>query len=174
MPPASVPSGCCSLIVCTGSLILAKDKSVIYESLIPAETFAAIERVMTSYADIEDYSKSDGNPRHHYYATFPSQKRALQVREELLQKFSGQLSVFVNGPHINIGNSGTGKAEGVALVLKHFSLPSDSAAVIGDDYNDLEMILAHNGWAVESGRPDIVSRAPHVCKNVGDLIDSLL
>ena len=162
------------LIVCTGSLILAKDKSVIYESLIPAETFAAIERVMTSYADIEDYSKSDGNPRHHYYATFPSQKRALQVREELLQKFSGQLSVFVNGPHINIGNSGTGKAEGVALVLKHFSLPSDSAAVIGDDYNDLEMILAHNGWAVESGRPDIVSRAPHVCKNVGDLIDSLL
>lgn len=162
------------LIVYTGSLILARDKSIIYESLIPAETFAAIERVMASYADIEDYSKSDGNPRHHYYATFPSQKRALQVREELLKKFSGQLSVFVNGPHINIGNSGTGKAEGVALVLKHFSLPSDSAAVVGDDYNNLEMIFAHNGWAVESGRPDIVSRAPHVCKNVGDLIDSLL
>lgn len=162
------------LIVCTGSLILAKDKSVLYESLIPAELFAAIEHAMASYADIEGFSKSDGNPRHHYYATFPSPKRALQVRKELLDKFGDRLCIFVNGPHINIGNRGTGKAEGVALVLQHFSLPEDSAAVVGDDYNDLDMILAHNGWAVESGRSDIVSRAPHTCKSVGDLIDSLL
>ena len=162
------------LIVCTGSLILGADKRVLYESLIPAKTFAAIERTMAQYADIVCYSESDGTPRHHYYATFPSQERALQVQQELRGKFGELLSIFVNGPHINIGNRGTGKAEGVSQILRHFALPADSAAVVGDDYNDLDMLLAHNGWAVESGRKEVVARAPHTCKSVGDLIESLL
>ena len=162
------------LIVCTGSLILGPDKQVLYESLIPAQTFAAVEHVMAQYEDIIDYNKSNGQPRHHYYATFPNQERALAVREALLQQFGDKLSVFVNGPHINIGNRGTGKAEGVSLVLQHFRLPKDSAAVVGDDYNDLDMILAHNGWAVESGCKEVVARAPHICKSVGDLMDTLL
>lgn len=162
------------LIVCTGSLILGANKRVLYESRIPAKTFAAIEQTMAQYADIVDYSKSDGTPRHHYYATFPNQARALAVRNELLPLFGDSVSIFVNGPHINIGNRGTGKAEGVSLVLQHFALPADSAAVVGDDYNDLDMIFAHNGWAVENGRKEVVAQAPHTCKSVGDLIESLL
>ena len=62
----------------------------------------------------------------------------------------------------------------MSLALQHFGLPADSAAVVGDDYNDLDMILAHNGWAVESGRQEVVAQAPHTCKSVGDLIESLL
>ena len=162
------------LIVCTGSLILGADKRVLYESLIPAKMFAEIEHAMAQYADIVDYSKSDGRPRHHYYATFPSQARALQVQKELQSAFKDRLSIFVNGPHINIGNVGTGKAQGVSLVLRHFALPADSAAVVGDDFNDLDMILAHNGWAVESGRKEVVAQAAHTCKSVGDLIETLL
>ncbi len=162
------------LIVCTGSLILGPDKHILYESLIPAKTFAEIEHAMALYPDVVDYNKSSGTPRHHYYATFPSQKRALQVQKELLKQFGDTLSIFVNGPHINIGNCGTGKAQGVLLVLQQFALPADSVAVVGDDFNDLEMILAHDGWAVESGRKDVVAQSPHTCKSVGDLIDSLL
>ena len=162
------------LIVCNGSLIVSADKTIIFESLIPAETFTAIENVMAGYEDIIGFSKSDGRPRHHYYAEFPDFERALQVREDLLPVFGNAVSIFVNGPHINIGNLSTGKAQGVAWILRHFSLPDDSAAVVGDDFNDMDMILAHNGWAVESGKPQVVSRAPHTCKSVGDLIRSLL
>lgn len=162
------------LILYNGSLILAPDKSVIYESLIPAQTFAAIENKMSQYDDIEYYSESDGKPRHHYYATFSGQERALQVKADLDPVFGSKVSIFVNGPHINIGNKGTGKAQSVEIILKHFSLPADAAAAVGDDYNDLEMILAHNGWAVESGRPEVIEKAPHRCKSVGDLIYKLL
>ena len=95
-------------------------------------------------------------------------------RRELLPEFGDKVSIFVNGPHINIGNKGTGKAEGVSFVLRHFSLPADAAAVVGDDYNDLDMILAHQGWAVASGKPDVVKKAPHTCESVGSLIRSLL
>lgn len=162
------------LIVCNGSLILSPEKEILYESLIPAETFAALERAMARYADIVYYDVGGGQPRHHYYATFPSAERALQVRAELLPQFGSQVSIFVNGPHINIGNRGTGKAEGVSLILRHFSLPADAAAVVGDDYNDLEMIRAHQGWAVTSGKPAVVREAPHTCRSVGDLIGQLL
>ena len=162
------------LIVCNGSLIVSKDKDVLFESLIPADIFARLENAMAKYDDIKSYSKSDGQPRHHYYAEFPSAERALQVREELMPEFGDTVSIFVNGPHINIGNLGTGKAQGVSFVLDYFSLPPDSAAAVGDDYNDLDMILAHGGWAVESGKPAVVAKAPHTCESVGALIDSLL
>lgn len=162
------------LIVYNGSLVLSEDKTVLLESLIPAETFAAVENAMAGYKDVVSFSVSDGKPRHHYYAEFPTPERALQVRDELIPEFADRLNIFVNGPHINIGNIGTGKAEGVAFILRHFSLPEDSAAVVGDDYNDLDMILAHNGWAVESGKREVVMKAPHICKSVGDLIRSLL
>ena len=162
------------LIVYNGSLIISEDKSVLFESFIPAETIAALEKAMACYKDIEYYQKNDGTPKHHYYATMPNTERALEVREDLLPLFGGIVNIFVNGPHINIGNIGTGKSEGVSIILKHFSLPEDSAAVVGDDYNDLNMILAHNGWAVDSGKPDVIKKAPHLCKSVGDLIKSLL
>ena len=162
------------LIVCNGSLIVAEDRTVLYESLIPSSVIAALERAMASYPDIVHYQKDDGTPQPHYYCLFPSNEKALRVREELLPEFGSLVNIFVNGAFINIGNAGTGKAEGVSIILKHFGLPEDSAAVVGDDYNDLDMILAHRGWAVETGQPDVVSRAPHTCRTVGDLIDSLL
>lgn len=162
------------LILCNGSLILSAEKSVLFESIIPAETFAALETAMAGYEDIVFFQKSDGTPQCHYYATFQSAERALQVREALLPAFGDKVSIFVNGPHINIGNRGTGKAEGVAFILRHFALPADSAAVVGDDYNDLEMILAHDGWAVDSGKPEVIQKAPHLCGSVGELIRALL
>lgn len=162
------------LIVCNGSLIVSADRTVLFESLIPPETFAAVEAGMASYGDVLHFSKSDGKPRRHYYAEFPSPERALQVKDELVPEFADRLNIFVNGPHINIGNIGTGKAQGVSFILRHFALPADAAAVVGDDYNDLDMILAHEGWAMRSGKPDVVKKAPHTCKSVGHLIRSLL
>ena len=44
----------------------------------------------------------------------------------------------------------------------------------GDSYNDLDMILTNQGWAVDSGKPDVVRDAPHVCRSVGDLIRTLM
>lgn len=162
------------LIVCNGSVILSADRTILFESRIPAATFAALEAAMAGFEDILFYSKSDGRAQHHYYAEFPTAERALQVREALLPQFGSDVSIFVNGPHINIGNRGTGKTQGVSWILRHFALPADSAAVVGDDYNDLDMILDHSGWAVESGKPAVVSRAMHTCKSVGALIGQLM
>ena len=162
------------LILCNGSLIVSAERDVLFESRIPAGTFAALEQALRRFPDLCFCSESDGTPQRHLYATFPDTERALEVRAALLPVFGDRVSIFVNGPHINIGNRGTGKAEGVSWILRHFGLPADGAAAVGDDYNDLEMILAHHGWAVGSGKPDVVKQAPHVCESVGDLIRTLL
>ncbi|MBR4766259.1 MAG: HAD family phosphatase [Clostridia bacterium] len=162
------------LIIYNGSMISDKDGNIIYERFIPADIFAELEKIFSKYKDIEYYSCANGNPQHHYYATFNSTERALEVKKDIDAVFGNKLAVFVNGRHVNIGAAGTGKAEGVRVVLDYFSLPQDGAVVVGDDYNDLEMITAFDGWAVENGKPEVVGQAPHICKDVGDLAETLL
>ncbi|MBQ6265733.1 MAG: HAD family phosphatase [Clostridia bacterium] len=161
-------------IIYNGSMIADKEGNVISERFISPDIYAELEKVFSGYGDTEYYSRADGNAQHHYYATFNSVERALEVKEDIDAVFGDKLAVFVNGRHVNIGAAGTGKAQGVNIVLEHFALPCDSAAVVGDDYNDLEMIKTFDGWAVESGKPDVVSQAPHICKDVGNLALMLL
>ncbi len=162
------------LIVYTGSVVADREGNVIYERFIPSDVFEQLEKTFSAYDDVEYYSNGDGNPQHHFYATFGSVARALEVKDEIEGIFGDRLAVFVNGRHVNIGTAGTGKAQAVKVVLEHFSLPESSAAVAGDDYNDLEMIKAFDGWAVENGKPDVVAQAPHICKDVGELALKLL
>ena len=162
------------LILCNGSLILSGDKTILFESLIPPRLFASLEKALKSYDDLISFGESDGSPERQCYALFPSDERALMVKEELLPAFGEHLNIFVNGAWINVGNAGTGKAEGVEFILRHFDLPEGSAAVVGDDLNDLEMILAHDGWAMRSGKPEVLAKAKRSCGSVGELIDALL
>lgn len=162
------------LVLYNGSLAADGNNNVFYEKFIPADLFLQIERVLSEYKDIEQYSVSDGNPQHQFYATFGNVERALNVKSDLESMFGDRLAVFVNGRHINIGIAGSGKTEGVRVVLEHFSLSKDDAAVVGDDFNDIEMIKAFDGWAVESGKAEVVKAAPHICKDVGSLAITLL
>jgi hypothetical protein len=36
------------------------------------------------------------------------------------------------------------------------------------------MIVTHNGWAVDSARPAVLEKAPHVCRSVGEAALALL
>ena len=162
------------IIIYTGSVVADKNGNIIYEKYIPAELFAQLAKAFSEYDDVEYFSPADGNTKHHFYATFASVERALEVKADIDAVFGGRLAVFVNGRHVNIGTAGTGKAQGVKVVLDYFSLTEDSAAVVGDDYNDLEMIKAFDGWAVENGKPDVKAQAPHICKDVGDLAAKLM
>ena len=162
------------LILYNGSMVTDKDGNTIYERFIPSDVFSELEKAFSDFGDAEHFSESDGLPQRHFYATFKDVERALEVKSEIDAAFGDRLAVFVNGRHVNIGTAGTGKAQGVKVVLEHFSLPRDSAAVVGDDYNDLEMIKEFDGWAVENGKPDVIRQAPHICKDVGDLAKTLM
>ena len=163
------------LIVYTGALIGDADGNILFEAPIPKENFKKLEKFFEKRADVEWYEKAEGEGKYYqYYATCENQETALRVAAQAEKEFGGIFEYFVNGPHINICDKGISKASGIREVLKHYNLPEEAAAPVGDDYNDLEMITGLNGWAVSSGRPEVVKKAPHVCESVGQLAEILM
>ena len=87
---------------------------------------------------------------------------------EVNRLFGDRVTAFVNGEHVNIGKKGSGKAQGVLDALAYFGWQPAEAAVFGDDFNDLEMITALDGWAMATARPEVLAKAPHVCESIGE------
>ena len=162
-------------LVYNGSMLALGDGTPVKEYFIPAGVFSRLSDFFSRVPDVRYYDKPSGEDfYHHFYASFDCAERALEVGKEANALFGEEVTAFVNGPHVNIGVKGSGKAQGVFDALEYFGLPDDAAAVFGDDYNDLEMITAHNGWAVSSAREEVLKVAPHVCGSVGEAALMLL
>lgn len=163
------------LIVYNGSLILRPDGSHIHEEFIMRDMFVKLEEYFRPVTDCISYSKADEREKYyHYYAQMPNPERALELAEDINGKYGDTVTAFVNGPHINIGVKGSGKAQGVGHILEYFGLKKENAVVVGDDYNDLEMIQAFNGWSVINGRRKVRKGASHICLTVASLAKKLL
>lgn len=163
------------VIVYNGALVCDIKGNIIHEDLIERDTFRLIEKELEKYDDAIFIDKTGEELFYHqYYAEYNSPERALEIAAIVNVKFSDKVTAFVNGRHVNIGAKGSGKAQGVYHILDFYGFPRDAAAAVGDDFNDLEMIKEHNGWAVETARKEILAQAPHICKNVGDLAEKLL
>ena len=152
-----------------GALLALPDGTVVKEYLIPRAQMAALARFFEAIPDVCDYQKPTDAPFYHqYYARMPNQARALEAAAEINRLYGNDVTAFVNGWHVNVGKKGSSKAQGVFDALEYFGLPPAAAAVFGDDYNDMEMIAAHHGWAVATARPEVLAQAEHVCESVGE------
>ena len=163
------------LLLYNGALLALPDGTVVKEYLIPRDTFRRLEEYFEKLPDNIAYSKTtDEEYYHQYYAQYETYERALEVAAEVNEQFGGEVTAFVNGQHVNIGKKGSCKAQGVRDALAHFGLSPDSAAVFGDDYNDLDMIVSLDGWAVDTARPEVLAAAPHICRTIGDVAETLM
>ena len=99
---------------------------------------------------------------------------ALEAAAEINELYGDRITAFVNGIHVNIGAKGTGKSQGVAFILDYYGFGADEGAAVGDDRNDLQMILDHDGWTVDTACDEIKAKAPHICGGIGDLVKTLL
>ena len=162
-------------LIYNGALLALPDGTVCREYLIGREQFARVAAFFETISDARYFDKPEEKQWYHqYYATMPTQTRALEVAAEMEPLFGKELAIFVNGEHINIGKKGSSKAQGVFDALEHFGLQKDAALVFGDDYNDMEMLAAHDGWAVATARPAVLEKAPHICKNLAEVIYAIL
>ena len=57
------------------------------------------------------------------------------------------------------------------LQSKMLDIPKENILAIGDNTNDLEMILEFNGFAVASGNPFIISKASKIYPSIEALIE---
>lgn len=163
------------LIIYNGAYISDMDGNVLYESFIPRSVFVELEKLFSGYKEIKNYDKAtDAEFYHQYYAEFPDYEKALEAAKVANEKFGHKIDAFVNGPHVNIAKLGSSKAESVKFILEHYGLKPEEGAVVGDDYNDLDMIKQHHGWAMASGKPAVIAEAEHTCESVGALAEELM
>jgi hypothetical protein len=155
------------LLLYNGALLALPDGTVVKESLIPRETYAALEAFFAAIPDTCEYGRAgEAAFYHQYFAWYDTVGRSVEVAAEAERIFGDRVAVLVNGHHINIVKKGCGKARGVRDALDYFGLREAEAAVFGDDFNDLDMITALDGWAVKTARPEVLAKAPHVCESV--------
>lgn len=163
------------LLLYNGALLALPDGAVIREYRIEPAVFAALAGFFRARPDVCEHDEPDGSPYYRqYYARCTDEACALRAAEEANRRFGDAVTAFVNGPFVNIGKKGSGKTQGVYDALRYYGLPDGAQAVFGDDYNDLDMIVRHRGWAVETARPAVLAQAPHVCGSVGGAIRAFL
>ena len=152
-----------------GSLLALPDGTAVKEYRITRADFAALESFFAASPDVCSFDKATDAPDYpHYYARYDTPELALAAATEVNRLYGNRVTAFVNGEHVNIGKKGSSKTQGVLDALSYFGLKKEEAAVFGDDFNDLEMIVSLDGWAVSAGRPEVVAQASHVCGSVGE------
>jgi len=172
---------CDFFILYNGALLMDKDCNILRGSKMPYEMYIALRDVFASYAAtlppdtiFFENDKEDGEDFYQYNARFPTHESAAAFAEKLNRQFHGQINALVNGLYINVVKYGESKANGVKHALAAFGLPEDAAAVVGDDLNDIDMIVTLDGWAMASGRPEVVAKARRTCESIADLIAQLM
>ena len=163
------------LSVYNGSLLITPEGTVVKEYLIGREDFCRLEAFFDRLPGLRFHDRASEKAFYrHYYATFADQSLALEAAARVNGLYGDRVTAFVNGEHVNIGRKGSSKTQGVFDALAFFGLPDDAAAVFGDDYNDLDMIVTHRGWAMSSGRPEVIAAAEHVCGSIAEAVETLM
>lgn len=122
--------------------------------------------------DMIFYTHSDGRidwaPRRAFWsarkftevsAYFDSVEKTHRVAREINALFP-RLDALPNGGCLDIVPRGSGKDVGVGQIAALFGVEKENIYTIGDNYNDLPMIVAYGGWVVEGAPDDMKEKAP--------------
>jgi len=121
------------------------------------------------------FKKKPRNPKLvRNFVTHVNQKQDSELLvKRLMNLFGDSISCHRNrGMTIDISGSDVGKEKAVQIVKDHFS--ADEVYVIGDSYNDINMIEKFNGFTVTSASEEIKSIASKVFANFTDLVNFIL
>ena len=175
-------------IMCTGALLLDKDRHVIEEHLLDKELVRDIYNHYRDYSNIIVQTESES----HFYFTdfidFPTFTMIKDFEEIKDSKFysislvfdtNEEAATFVSDVHdrypmvsgyqntnvIDIVSKGISKGTGVKAIKKHFN--ADKMLGIGDSYNDLPLFKASDYSFTFHSSPDSLK------KEVNDVVSSV-
>ena len=84
------------------------------------------------------------------------------------------INVHRNATYIDCTVKGTDKAKGVSFMAEHFGIEEENCFTVGDNQNDLPMLLAFEGYCIESGDEYTKEQVGRTTESVANLIDFLL
>lgn len=99
---------------------------------------------------------------------------AIAARERILARYGASVSAQINGNWLDVNAHGVRKSTGVARLLEALRLPDESAATVGDNFNDLSMLTAYRGYAVSRAPEEVRAKVGRTVDGVAQLVDMLL
>lgn len=88
-------------------------------------------------------------------------------------RYGKWLNAFNNGDCVDIVPKPASKTYGLERYLEYAGLTKADACTVGDNFNDLGMLLDFGGYAMESGRPEVIEKVGRTCSSIGELIKIL-
>lgn len=162
-------------ILYNGSLVTDGDGGVIYEGFLDRDIFSKIEKFMDEHTEGFVYDRAgEAEKYRQFYGRHKNCAPVLEAAKRLNELYPDRINAMVNGNNLNIAVKGDSKANGVRKILDYYGLSEAQAAVVGDDYNDLDMIVSLGGWAISTGKKAVKKQALHTCYSVGALVRELM
>lgn len=100
---------------------------------------------------------------------FDKEERVAELVIDLNTKFRSSLAAYANVLNVDIVANGMNKSTGIDFICRKIS-NVDDILVIGDSYNDIEMVQKYNGFTVEHGNEDIKKIAREIFFDVASLL----
>lgn len=98
------------------------------------------------------------------------ENEAIEWARQLTLNFSGRIAAHQNGNTIDITASGVDKGRGIKEVISAKGWQSAEVLAIGDGNNDLEMLAAFNGYAVDTASAEAKKAAKTVVASVAEML----
>lgn len=98
--------------------------------------------------------------------------------KEFAEKVNGQFGEYVtawqNAMNVDIVSKGVDKAAGLLRYITLKKVPKEHTLVIGDNYNDLSMILEFEGFTVSTGNPEVIAQSKKAYESIAGLIEEYI
>jgi Cof subfamily protein (haloacid dehalogenase superfamily) len=101
---------------------------------------------------------------------YENEEQANKCTQQINEQFGDNVTAFQNGVCIDIVPVGVNKATGMLHYMHLKKVPKENVLVIGDNFNDLDMILEFNGFSVNSGKPEVIAKARKSFDSIAGLI----
>ncbi|MDF2657063.1 MAG: HAD-superfamily hydrolase, subfamily [Bacillota bacterium] len=105
---------------------------------------------------------------------YEKEEQANKCAQQINELFGDSVTAFQNGVCIDIVPAGVNKATGLLRYIHLKQVPKENVLVIGDNFNDLDMILEFNGFSVDSGRSEVIAIARKSFESIAGLIDEYI
>ncbi len=166
------------LICNDGSKIYDADLNLVYEKLLDREVVEGVIDILKTSNGILDYHLDDGI---NYSKDINSKVVAINgpmvdfktcslLLKEVLDKVRG-IRGYLSRYYINLLNKDVNKATAINVLLEKLNLNKRDVITIGNDVNDIEMLVEFNGYKMSDSVSNLDILDINICEDVKDLIE---
>ena len=111
---------------------------------------------------------------HQFSLGYPEASEAAEVGEILNARYGDVIHAYPNRCSLDVTPKGISKEQGIRKMLELMGWDCAEICTIGDEINDLPMILGYHGYTVATARPAIQEQARKVYDSVGAMLEDNL